>query len=126
MLQPNSIVKIADNSGGKEGFIFKVLGGSKRRYAQLGDVVVLSVRSAEPRKPIKKKDVVRAVIVRQRKPFRRKDGSYIAFDENAVVLIEGKGKNAKEPKANRVFGPIPRELVEKGYQKIGSLAPEVI
>ena len=123
MLQPQSIVKIVDNSGGKEGRIFKVLGGSKRRYARIGDEVVLSVQSAEPRKPVKKKDVLRGVIVRQKQPFRRKDGTYVRFDENAVVIVE-KGK--KEPKANRVFGPIPRELGERGYQKIISLAPEVV
>jgi large subunit ribosomal protein L14 len=123
MLQPQSIVKIVDNSGGKIGRIFKVLGGSKRRYAQIGDEVVLSVQIAEPRKPVKKKDVLRAVVVRQKQPFRRKDGSYVRFDENAVVIID-KGK--KEPRANRVFGPIPRELSERGYQKIVSLAPEVV
>ncbi|PIR86545.1 50S ribosomal protein L14 [Candidatus Kaiserbacteria bacterium CG10_big_fil_rev_8_21_14_0_10_43_70] len=123
MLQPQSIVKIVDNSGGKIGRIFKVLGGSKRRYAQIGDEVVLSVQIAEPRKSVKKKDVLRAVIVRQKQPFRRKDGSYVRFDENSVVIIE-KGK--KEPRANRVFGPIPRELSEMGYQKIVSLAPEVV
>lgn len=126
MIQPNTIVKIADNSGGKTGFVFKILGGSKRRYAAVGDEVVLSIRVAEPRKPIKKKDVVRGVIVRQKSPIRRADGSYVRFDENAVVIIEGKGKNAKEPRANRVFGPIPREVVERGYQRIGSLAPEIV
>lgn len=123
MIQAQTIVKIADNSGAKLGFVFKVLGGSKRRYAQIGDEVVLSVREAEPRKPIKKKDVVRGVVVRQRRAYRRKDGSYIRFDENAVVIID---KNKKEPKATRVFGPVPRELAEKGYQKIVSLAPEVV
>jgi len=123
MLQPQSIVKIVDNSGGRHGRIFKVLGGSKRRYAQIGDEVVLSIQAAEPRKQVKKKDVLRAVVVRQKNPFRRKDGSYIRFDENAVVIVE-KGK--KEPRANRVFGPIPRELAERGYQKIISLAPEVV
>ncbi len=123
MLQPQTIVKITDNSGGKIGRIFKVLGGSKRRYAQIGDEVVISVQVAEPRKPVKKKDVLRAVVVRQKKTYRRKDGSYISFDDNAVVIVE-KGK--KEPKANRIFGPIPREVVEAGYQKIGSLAPEVL
>ncbi len=123
MLQPQTIVKITDNSGGKIGRIFKVLGGSKRRYAQIGDEVVISVQVAEPRKPVKKKDVLRAVVVRQKKAYRRKDGSYISFDDNAVVIVE-KGK--KEPKANRIFGPIPREVVEAGYQKIGSLAPEVL
>lgn len=123
MLQDRSIVKIADNSGGQIGRIFKILGGSKKRYAEIGDEVVLSIQTAQPRKAVKKKDVHRAVIVRQTKAFRRKDGSYIRFDENAVVLVE---KDKKEPKANRVFGPIPREVVERGYQKIGSLAPEVV
>ena len=123
MLQTQTIVKIADNSGGKLGRIFKILGGSKRRYARLGDEVVLSVISAEPRKQVKKKDVLRAVVVRQKQPFRRKDGSYVRFDENAVVIVE---KDKKEPKANRIFGPIPREISERGYQKIVSLAPEVV
>lgn len=123
MLQDGSIVKITDNAGGKVGKIFKVLGGSKRRYAGIGDVVVLSVKSAEPRKAIKKKDVVYGVVVRQKNAFRRKDGSYIRFDDNAVVIID-KGK--KEPKAGRIFGPIPREIGELGYQKIVSLAPEVL
>jgi len=123
MIQPRSIVKIADNTGAKIGRVFKVLGGSRRRYAQLGDIVVLSVQTAEPRKATKKKEVVQAVVVRQKKSFRRKDGSYVRFDENAVVILE-KGK--KEPRGGRIFGPIPRELVEKGYQKIASLAPEVV
>jgi large subunit ribosomal protein L14 len=122
MIQPRSIVKIADNTGAKIGRIFKVLGGSKKRYAQLGDIVVLSVQVAEPRKSVKKGDKSRAVVVRQANAFRRRDGSYIRFDENAVVLIDAKN----EPKGGRVFGPIPRELSEKGYQKIASLAPEVI
>lgn len=123
MLQPQSLVKITDNSGAKIGRIFKVLGGSKRRYAQIGDLVVLSVQTAEPRKMVKKKDIHHAVVVRQRKPFRRKDGSYIRFDENAVVIIQ---KEKKEPIAGRIFGPIPREISELGYQKIASLAPEVV
>jgi large subunit ribosomal protein L14 len=123
MLQDGSIVKITDNAGGKVGKIFKVLGGSKRRYAGIGDLVVLSVKSAEPRKNVKKKDVVYGVVVRQKSAFRRKDGSYIRFDDNAVVIID-KGK--KEPKAGRIFGPIPREIGELGYQKIVSLAPEVL
>jgi large subunit ribosomal protein L14 len=123
MIQPQSIVKIADNSGGKIGRVFKVLGGSKKRYAELGEMVVLSIQTAEPRKQVKKKDIVYGVIVRQVKPFRRKDGSYVSFDENAVVLVD---KEKKEPKANRVFGPIPREVGEAGYQKIISLAPEVV
>lgn len=123
MIQPQTLVKVTDNSGAKIARVFKVLGGSKRRYARIGDLVVLSVQSAEPRKSVKKKEVLHAVVVRQKQPFRRKDGSYIRFDENAVVIIE-KGK--KEPQANRIFGPIPRELAERGYQKIASLAPEVV
>ena len=126
MIQPRSIVTVADNSGAKLGRIFKVLGSAKKRYAQIGEVVVLSVQTAEPRKQAKKKDIFRAVVVRQRQPYRRKDGSYIRFDENAVVLIEGTGKNPHEPKAGRIFGPIPRELQELGYQTIISRAPEVV
>lgn len=123
MIQPQTTVKITDNSGAKIGVVFKVLGGSKRRYARIGDLVVLSVKSAEPRKQVKKKEVVRGIVVRQKQPFRRKDGSYIRFDENAVVLVE---KEKKEPRAGRIFGPIPREIAEAGYQKIVSLAPEVV
>lgn len=126
MIQDRSLVKIADNSGGIIGRVFKVLGGTRKRWAQIGDEIVISIQTAQPRKLVKKKEVHRAVVVRQSKPFRRKDGSYVRFDENAVVLIVGSGKDPKEPKANRVFGPIPREIVEKGYQKIGSLAPEVV
>jgi large subunit ribosomal protein L14 len=123
MIQPRSIVKIADNSGAKIGRIFKVLGSSKKRYAEIGEIVVLSVQKAEPRKAVKKKDILNAVVVRQRKQFRRKDGSYIRFDENAVVILE-KGK--MDPLAGRVFGPLPRELAEMGFQKIASLAPEIV
>jgi len=123
MIQVETVVKITDNAGGKVGKVFKVLGSSKRRYARIGDKVIISVKVAEPRKAIKKKDVCEAVVVRQTQAFRRKDGSYIRFDDNAVVILE-KGKN--EPKAGRVFGPIPRELAELGYQKIISLAPEVL
>ena len=123
MIQPRSLVKITDNSGGKIGRIFKVLGGSKKRYAELGELVVLSIQTAEPRKLVKKKDVCYGVVVRQKKAFRRKDGSYVSFDDNAVVLVD---KEKREPRANRVFGPIPRELGEFGYQKIISLAPEVV
>lgn len=123
MIQPRSIVEIADNSGAKIGRIFKVLGSSKKRYARIGDIVVLSVQKAEPRKQVKKKDILYAVVVRSRAPMRRKDGSYVRFDENAVVILD----NAKEePMAGRVFGPIPRELGERGFQKIISLAPEVV
>ncbi len=123
MIQDRSIVTIADNSGAKLGRIFKVLGGSKRRYARIGDLVILSVQTAEPRKAVKKKEVCRAIVVRSVAAFRRKDGSYIRFDDNAVVLID---KVKPEPRANRVFGPIPREIGDKGYQKIISLAPEVV
>lgn len=122
MIQAGTNVKITDNSGGKTGRVFKILGGSKRRYAQIGDVVVLSIKTAEPRKIVKKKDVVKGVIVRQQYPLRRKDGSYIRFDDNAVVILE----KGKEPKAARIFGPIPREIQELGYQTIASNAPEVI
>lgn len=123
MIQPRSIVNIADNSGAKIGRIFKVLGASKKRYAEIGEVVVLSVQKAEPRKAVKKKDVLHAVVVRQIKPTRRKDGSYVRFDENAVVIIE-KGK--KEPIAGRIFGPIPREVGEAGFKTIASRAAEIV
>ena len=121
MLQLRSIVDVADNSGAKKVGVFKVLGGSRKRYAQIGDVVVCSVKVAEPRKGVKKKDVVRAVVVRQRKPFRRRDGTYIRFDDNAVVLLD-----AKEPKGGRIFGPIPREIKEEGFNTIASLAEELV
>ena len=123
MIQPRSIVKIADNTGALVGRVFKVLGSSKKRYARIGEMVVLSVQKAQPRKTAKKKDVLYGVVVRQKAPFRRKDGSYIRFDENAVVIVQ---KEKKEPVAGRVFGPIPREIGEVGYQKIISLAPEVV
>jgi len=123
MIQPRSIVKISDNSGAKLGRIFKVLGSSKKRWAKIGELVVLSVQKAEPRKAVKKKDILYGVVVRQKQPFRREDGSYIRFDENAVIIVE-KGK--KDPLAGRVFGPIPRELADLGYQKIVSLAPEIV
>jgi len=123
MIQERSIVTISDNSGAKVGRVFRVLGATRKRYAEIGDIVVLSVQKAEPRKSVKKKAILRAVVVRQTKAFRRVDGSYIRFDDNAVILID---KEKKEPLANRVFGPVPRELGEMGYQKIVSLAPEVI
>jgi len=125
MIQPQTIVSVADNSGGKIARVFKVLGGHKRRYARIGDTVVVAIQVAEPRKAVKKKDVVRAVVVRQKKHMRRKDGSYISFDENAVVLIEKRGKDMM-PRGNRVFGPVPRELAELGWQPIISAAPEVV
>lgn len=121
MIQAESKLKVADNTGAKLIECFKVLGGTRRRFAQIGDVVVASVKSAEPRGMVKKGDKVKAVIVRQRKEFRRKDGSYIRFDENAAVILEG-----KEPKGTRIFGPIAREIRDRGYNKIVSLAPEVL
>jgi large subunit ribosomal protein L14 len=126
MLQPQSFVTIADNSGAKIGRIFKVIGSSKKRYAEIGEIVVFSVQTAEPRKQVKKKDILHGVVVRQKKPFRRKDGSYIRFDENAVVVLDWGAKDKKEPRAGRIFGPIPRELQELGYQTIISRAPEVV
>jgi large subunit ribosomal protein L14 len=123
MIQPRSIVRITDNCGATVGRIFKILGSSKKRYAEIGDLVVLSVQKAQPRKAIKKKDVLSAVVVRQTKPFRRKDGSYIRFDENAVVILD---KGREEPLAGRVFGPIPREIQERGFQTIASRAPEIV
>jgi large subunit ribosomal protein L14 len=123
MIQPQTIVKVTDNSGAKIARVFKIPGGSKRRYARIGDIVIASIQVAEPRKKTKKKEVVQAVVVRQKKPFRRKDGSYIRFDENAVIILE---KDKKDPRGGRVFGPIPRELSDLGYQKIISLAPEVV
>ena len=125
MVQPQTIVKVADNSGATVARVFKVLGGSKRRYAEIGDVVVVSVQTAQPRKPVKKKDIYKAVVVRQKKPFRRASGIYVSFDDNAVVLIEKQGKEMG-PKGNRVFGPVPRDLVDRGWQNIASLAPEVV
>jgi large subunit ribosomal protein L14 len=125
MLQPRSIVMVADNTGGKIARVFKVLGGSHRRYARIGDTIVVSIQTAEPRKAVKKKDIFRAVVVRQTAPFQRKDGSLIRFDENAVVLIEKQGKEMG-PKGNRVFGPVPRELSERGWHGIAALAPEVV
>ena len=121
MIQAGTKLKVADNAGAKIIQCFKVLGGSRRRYAQIGDIFVASVKSAEPRKAVKKKDIVRAVVVRQKKAYRRADGSYIRFDENAAVVLDG-----KNPKGGRIFGPVTRELKEKGFDKIVSLAPEVL
>ena len=125
MLQPQSIVSVADNSGAKVARVFKVPGGSHRRYARIGDTVIVAIQTVEPRKAVKKKEIYRAVVVRQTKPFARKDGSYVRFDENAVVLIEKQGKEMG-PKGNRVFGPVPRELSERGWAAISSIAPEVV
>ncbi len=123
MIQLRTMLKSADNSGAKIVQCIRVLGGSVRRYARLGDIIVVAVKKAEPRKPVKTHDVVRAVVARQRKSYRRKDGSYICFDENAAIILDGK---TKEPKGGRIFGPIPRELKEKGFEKIIALASEVV
>ena len=126
MIQDRSLVNVTDNSGAKIGRVFKIIGSSKKRYARFGEVVVFSVQTAEPRKQTKKKDVLHGVVVRQKQPFRRKDGSYLRFDDNAVVVLEWGAKDKKEPRAGRIFGPIPRELQELGYQTIISRAPEVV
>ena len=122
MIQQESVVKVADNSGAKTALVIRVLGGTRRRYATLGDVVIVAVKNALPNGTVKKSDVARAVVVRTAKETRRKDGSYIRFDENAVVIINDQG----EPRATRIFGPVARELREKRYMKIVSLAPEVL
>jgi large subunit ribosomal protein L14 len=123
MIQPRTMLKVADNTGAKIVQCIKVLGGTRARWAQLGDVIVATVKEAEPRKIVKKHDVVRAVIIRQKRNFRRKDGSYIRFDDNAVVILEGK---TKEPKGKRIFGPVAREVKEKGFEKIATLAEELV
>lgn len=123
MIQPRTMLKVADNTGAKILQCFKALGGSYRRYAQLGDIIVGTVKVAEPRRIVKKHDVVRAVIIRQKKNFRRKDGSYVSFDDNACVILEGK---SKEPKGGRILGPIAKELKEKGFDKIANLAEELV
>lgn len=123
MIQPKTILKVSDNSGAKILQCFHILGGSKKRYAVIGDIVVGTVKVAEPRKSIKKHDVVRAVIIRQKKELRRKDGSYIRFDDNACVILDGKTKN---PKSTRILGPIAREIKEKGFEKIATMAEEII
>jgi large subunit ribosomal protein L14 len=122
MIQQESMVRIADNSGAKRALVIRVLGGSKRRYARIGDIVVVAVKDALPDGTVKKGDVAKAVVVRTRKEIRRRDGSYIRFDENAAVIIN----DNNEPRATRIFGPVARELREKKFMKIVSLAPEVI
>jgi len=122
MIQLRSMLKVADNSGARLVQCFRVYGGSHKKYAEIGDVIMVAVKVAEPRKAVKKHDKIKAVVVRQRKPMRRKDGSYIRFDENAVVILD----KGQEPKGGRIFGPIARELKDLGYEKIISLAPEVL
>ncbi len=123
MVQLRSNLKLADNTGARIVRVFRVHGGYKKRWAQLGDMITGSVKEAVPHAMVKKGDVVHAVIVRQRKEYRRSDGSYIRFDENACVIVD---KASKEPKGSRIFGPVARELKQKGFQKIVSLAPEVL
>ncbi|OGZ18778.1 MAG: 50S ribosomal protein L14 [Candidatus Nealsonbacteria bacterium RBG_13_42_11] len=123
MIQLRTMLNVADNTGARIIQCFHIMVGSRRRYGQLGDVIVATVKEAEPRRIVKTHDVVRAVIIRQRQNFRRKDGSYICFDENAAVILEGK---SKEPKGSRILGPVPREIREKGFEKIAALAEELI
>jgi len=123
MIQQESRLKIADNTGGRELLVIQVQGGTRRRYAYVGDVVVGTIKSASPHGAVKKSDVVKAVIVRASKEWRREDGSYIRFDDNAAVILDNDGIN---PKGTRIFGPVARELREKGYMKIVSLAPEAL
>ncbi|MBP6855439.1 MAG: 50S ribosomal protein L14 [Candidatus Pacebacteria bacterium] len=122
MIQERSILKVADNSGAKIARCFRILGGTRRHYAQIGDVIIVSVQVAEPRKAVTKKEIAKAVVVRQRNAFRRADGSYVRFDENAVVLIDAK----KEPRSTRIFGPIPREIKDRGFEKIFTMAEEIV
>jgi large subunit ribosomal protein L14 len=122
MIQQESILRIADNTGAKTALCIRVLGGSRRRYARVGDVIVATVKDAIPNAPVKKGDVVKAVVVRTAKEMRRRDGTYIRFDDNAAVILNQAG----EPRGTRIFGPVGRELREKRYMKIVSLAPEVL
>lgn len=122
MIQERSMLKVADNSGARIIQCFRILGGSRKRYARIGEVIIGSVKFAEPRKAVKKKDIVHAVIIRSRQPIRRPDGTVVRFDENAVALIDDK----REPRGTRVFGPVPREVKEKGYEAIVALAEEIV
>ena len=123
MIQTESRLKVADNSGAKEVLCIRVLGGYRKRYARVGDIIVATVKSASPHMPVKKGDIVRAVVVRTKKEIRRADGTYLRFDDNACVIID---KEKKEPKGSRVFGPVAREVRRAGFFKIDSLAPEVL
>ncbi|PIT86166.1 MAG: 50S ribosomal protein L14 [Candidatus Magasanikbacteria bacterium CG10_big_fil_rev_8_21_14_0_10_43_6] len=123
MVQHRSMLAVADNSGAKKLMVIRVLGGYKKRFGRIGDIVTCTIKEAAPRGMVKKGEVIHAVIVRQKKEMRRTDGTYIRFDENAAVIVDRK---SKEPKGTRIFGPIARELRVKGYQKIVSLAPEVL
>jgi large subunit ribosomal protein L14 len=123
MIQMKTILKVADNTGAKTLQCIRVLGGSKKRYGRIGDIIVGVIKEAEPRREIKKHDVVRALIIRTKKELKRKDGSFIRFDDNACVILEGK---TKDPKGGRIFGPVPREIKEKGFEKVAALAKELI
>ncbi|UCC64081.1 MAG: 50S ribosomal protein L14 [Anaerolineae bacterium] len=123
MIQQESRLRVADNTGAKEVLCIRVMGGSRRRYGGVGDMIVATVKQATPTGSVKKSDVVRAVIVRTAKEYRRADGSYIKFDDNAVVILDGQTMN---PKGTRIFGPVARELRDKGFMRIVSLAPEVL
>lgn len=122
MIQERSLLKVADNSGAKVVRVFRVLGGTRRRYAAVGDIVVASVQTAEPRKQVKKKDIVKVMIVRTRNAIRRPDGSYIRFDDNAAVVLDGK----KEPVGTRVFGPFPRDLKAMGHDKLMTMVSDIV
>jgi len=123
MIQPQTLLKVADNSGAKLLMCFQILGGTRHHYAQIGDVIVGTVKKAEPRKIVKKHEKTRAVIIRQKRAFRRADGVYIRFDDNACVILEGK---TKEPKGGRIFGPVAKEIKDKGFDKIAALAEELV
>ncbi len=123
MIQPRTMLNVADNTGAKILQCFQILSGTRHRYAQIGDIIVGTVKEAEPRRMVKKHDVVRAVVVRQKRNYKRSDGSYIRFDDNACVILEGK---TREPRGGRIFGPIPKEIKEKGFNKIAALAKEIV
>lgn len=123
MIQHRSMLKVADNSGAKKVQCIKILGGYKQRYARIGDIITITIKEAQPHSMVKKSDVLHAVVVRTKKETRRKDGSYIRFDDNAVVIID---KKTKDPKGTRIFGPVARELRKKGFAKIVTLAPELL
>jgi len=123
MIQPRTILNVADNAGAKTIQCIQVLGGTRHKFAKIGDIITGAVKTAEPRRTVKKHEVVRAVVVRQKKAFRRKDGTYIRFDDNACVILDGK---SKEPRGGRIFGPLPKEIKERGFDKIAALAEEMI
>lgn len=123
MIQNRTLLKVADNTGAKALQCVQILGGTRHRYAKIGDIIVGVVKVAEPRKIVKKHEVHRAVVIRQKKSYSRNDGTYIRFDDNACVILEGK---TKEPKGGRIFGPVPKEIKENGFDKIAALAPETV